>query len=379
MMKHICAVVFCSIFTACGSSTAVVPYNKTPALTPRPAPISSYEASNTSLYTRTNGILAVGYADFNSDGREDLLMAYVSGTTETTPIKLFLQNPMGKLVEDDSLLPLPVPGTVHARKIVIADFNGDGMPDAFIADHGYDHPPFPGATPILLLSKDGKFEMKPLPDVPAGFQHSATAADINGDAISDIFVTDTTHGAFLLMNDGVGNFTVTRHGIPFIGAGYYTSELIDVDDDGYYDLLVGGHEHEGAVTRIYWGDASGTFSTSRATDVPGDVDYRIVLDFDAEDLDGDNVHELVLTRTKSAPFYQGYYFQILQLKNRQATDVSTRIVSDRAAWEGATSAWIAWITLRDFNSDGFRDIVALDKGRALIYLNDGQGNFTKKP
>jgi hypothetical protein len=350
-----------------------------PESTPNPVPNSSYEASNTSLYVDTNRILAVGYADFNRDGRENLLAAYVSGTAETTPIKMFLQNSRGELFEDDSLLPSPVPGTVHARKIVIADFNGDSIPDAFIADHGFDQPPFPGAKPVLLLSRGGRYEVKQIPGVPVGFHHSATAADIHGDGIPHIFVTDSTNGAFLLVNDGVGNFTMTRQGIPLLRYGYYTAEFIDVDDDGYYDLLVSGHEGDGAVTRIYWGDASGTFNTSRATRIPGDVDYAIVLDFDAEDLDGDGIRELVLTRTKSDPFYEGYYFQILQLRNRQVTDVSTRIVTDRETWEGATSKWVPWITLRDFNGNGFRDIVVPDKGRELIYLNDGRGNFTKNP
>jgi len=36
---------------------------------------------------------------------------------------MFLQNRRGKLVEEASLLPSPVPGTVHARKIIIVDFN----------------------------------------------------------------------------------------------------------------------------------------------------------------------------------------------------------------------------------------------------------------
>lgn len=71
-----------------------------------------------------------------------------------------------------------------------------------------------------------------------------------------IIVTDTDNGAFLLVNDGAGNFTVTRRGIPRLRQGYYTSEVIDLDDDGYCDLIVGGHEHERASTRIYWGAAS---------------------------------------------------------------------------------------------------------------------------
>lgn len=335
---------------------------------------ASYEASKTSLYYDTGRTWAVGYADFNRDGREDVLMGYVSRTTESTPIKMFLQDPNGELIEDSSLLPSVVPGTVHARKVVIADLNSDGIPDALIVDHGYDQPPFPGAKPVLLISSEGRFEERPIPGVPAGFQHSASAADLTGDGHIDVFVTDTDNGAFLLVNDGAGNLAVTRRGIPRLRQGYYTSEVIDLDDDGYCDLIVGGHEHERAATRIHWGDASHGW---RMSIVPRDADYPIVLDLDAEDLDGDGVREIVITRTKSSPFYEGYYFQIVKQRNRQLEDVSHRIVPDKAEWRGGSCQWVPWINLRDVDGDGHRDIVATNKARSLVYLNDGHGVFAE--
>jgi hypothetical protein len=321
-----------------------------------------------------DGLSAVGYADFNRDGREDVLTGYSSGTRETTPLRMLVQSPSGQLILFNHLLPSPNPGSVCARKIIIADFNGDSNPDAFVADHGFDKPPFPGAQPILLLSQDSKLEVGQIPNIPTGFQHSASAADINGDGAPDIFVTDPTNRAFLLMNDGTGGFTVTRQGIPTIQHGYYTSEFIDLDDDGFYDLLVGGHEHEGAETLVFWGDATGTFTPSRSTRIPNDIDYQIVLDFDAEDLDGDGIRELVLTRTKSS--YRGFYFQMLEMADREFADVSDRIVPDRSTWEGRVARWIPWIVLRDFNGDGSLDLVVPDNGCSPVYLNDGEGNFT---
>jgi hypothetical protein len=348
----------------------------TPVPTPLPVAKSSYESSRTSMCVSLNGLSAVGYADFNRDGREDVLTGYGSGTTDTTPLEMLIQKPSGVLVPDNSLLPSPIPGSVSARKVIVVDFNGDKDPDAFVADHGFDKPPFPGAQPILLLSQDGKLEVGQIPNLPTGFQHSASAADINGDGAPDIFVTDTDNGAYLLMNDGAGGFTVTRQGIPAVQEGYYTSELIDLDDDGFYELLVGGHEHEGAATHVFWGDATGTFTRSRSTQVPNDMDYGIVLDFDAEDLDGDGVRELLLTRTK--PSYQGYYFQMLRVADRDFVDVSDRIVPSRSTWEGSSARWIPWIILRDFNGDGSLDLVVPDNDCNPVYLNDGQGNFTSK-
>ncbi len=339
---------------------------------------SSYEKSIPAKSYDLHNCLAVGYCDFNNDGREDLLMAWVSGSLEKMPIEMFLQDSTGNMVRNDSLLPIPIPGTVHARKIIVDDFNNDGIADTFIVDHGYDHPPFPGAKPILLLSSGMKYSEIEIKGIPTGFQHSATAADINGDGAPDIFVTDTTNGAFLLMNDGLGKFVVTRYGIPTLKGGYFTSEFIDMDNDGYFDLLVGGHEHEGATTYVYWGDASGRYSASRSTRIPEDADYRIVLDFDAEDLDGDGIRELILTRTKSNPFYEGYYFQMLKLTERHFTDISSQIVPEKRAWEGSTSEWVPYIVLRDFDKDGDKDIVMPDKSRCQVYINNGKGEFSRK-
>jgi len=348
-------------------------------LEPLPVPSSSYEASITSLYVETGWSLAVGYADFNQDGLEDVFVADVSGTTGTVPIKLYLQDSKGHYNENATLLPDPPPGTIHARKAVVTDYNADNIPDVFIADHGFDQPPFPGAKPLLLLSTNNGFEVAKIPGVPQGFQHSATAADITGDTFPDIFVTDTNNGAFLLLNDGTGQFTMTRSGLPYIVGGYYSSELIDLDEDGFYDLIVGGHEHEGAITWVYWGSAGGRYSPSAATRIPADEDYRIVLDFDAGDLDNDGDQELVITRTKSTPFYMGYYFQILEMQDREFTDVSNKLIPDRTSWEGSQGDWVPWTTLRDFNGDGYLDLVIPDKGRSMIFVNDGNGNFNRSP
>jgi hypothetical protein len=364
------------------SAVAETEYSTTPETTPlEPLPVSSssYEASITSLHIETGGTLAVGYADFNQDGLEDVFAAYISGTTGTVPVKLFLQDSRGDFIEDTSFLPEPLPGTVHARKAVVADFNADNVPDVFIADHGFDQPPFPGAKPLLLLSTNEGYRVTEIPGVPQGFQHSATAADINGDGSPDIFVTDITNGAFLLLNDGTGQFTLTRSRIPYIWAGYFTSELIDLDDDGYYDLLVGGHEQEGAVTWVCWGSSEGKYSYANATRIPADRDYRIVLDFDAGDLNNDGNQELVITRTKSTPFYQGYYFQILELHDRKFTDISTNIIPDRFNWEGSQGYWVPWITLRDFNDDGYLDLVNPNKRHSMIFINDGNGNLQREP
>lgn len=163
-MKRVLGVALSLVLSACSASVPVIEQYSADGSESTCVAVS-YEASKTSLYYDTDRTWAVGYADFYRDGLEDVLMGYVSRTTEATPIRMFLQDPNGELMEDNALLPAMVPGTIHARKVVIGDFNNDSIPDALIADHGYDQPPFPGAKPVLLISQAGRFEERIIPGV----------------------------------------------------------------------------------------------------------------------------------------------------------------------------------------------------------------------
>jgi hypothetical protein len=343
---------------------------------------SSYEFKQAAPwvhYGTATGVNAVGFADFNGDGNYDYVLGLSSNSTSSVPLQMYLGNSSGNFSQATSLL-AGSPATVHARKVIVGDFNGDHVPDFFVADHGYDAPPFPGATPVLVLSGGGKFTQAATPGVSKGFQHGASSADVRGAGKLDIVLLDSTNGAYYLTNDGLGSFTAGWGNLPASittpGANYFTVELIDVDGDGYFDLVVGGHEQDGFPTKVFWGDGSGTFSDSRSVTVPGDPDYPVVLDFLAEDTDGDGVKELVINRTKANPFYEGYYFQILMQANRQFTDASYRIAPSKSNWMGSNAHWVDWIQLVDANQDGVLDLRVMDRSFELVFLNDGHGDFS---
>ena len=70
------------------------------------------------------------------------------------------------------------PSGVHPREALLADFNGDGMKDLFIADHGHDAPPFPGwSNQLLLWTSEGYIDASDrLPDDSTGFSHTPPSA-----------------------------------------------------------------------------------------------------------------------------------------------------------------------------------------------------------
>ena len=71
---------------------------------------------------------------------------------------IFLTNTPGKGFSLFKPIMDIAPYTGAPRSSVIEDFNGDGVNDIFIADHGVDHDPYPGYQNTLILSApNGKF------------------------------------------------------------------------------------------------------------------------------------------------------------------------------------------------------------------------------
>lgn len=342
---------------------------------------SSYEFQKTVLYVDRQGIrqtnqgtfvLAIAYADFDDDGDEDVFMASGDGSANPTDVEMYLNDGTGNFTLDLTVFDGDIPGLIHPRKALVGDYNKDNLPDIFVVGHGYDQPPWPGESPVLLLSSPNGLQSSEGLTTLSGFYHGAASADIDKDGDLDIFVADTTQPLFLT-NDGTGNFVHTTSILPeeLQYKGLYTSELIDIDLDGYYDLLVGGHEFEGMNTLIYWGSVQGIYSAGNKTQLPGVSGQGIVLDMDAEDIDQDGDTDVVLTRTGSDNFYVGYYIQVVVNNgNRLFTDDTTNRITN-----GTGANWIDWIRLQDKNGDQFVDIIVDDASRNLIWWNDGTGKF----
>ena len=331
--------------------------------------------SHLAIYGR-HDYAALAYADLNADGRTDIFYSPVSGSTDPVPAEVYTDNGMGGFDLSTGLLGVDPPGGVHPRKALPGDFNGDGRPDIFVLDHGYDHEPFPGAHPYALLSSpNGYVQAEGLAGV-TGFHHGGASADIDADGDLDVLVTDNFTRPFFFVNDGAGSFawdTTRVHGIEHTGI--FTAELVDVDRDGYVDLLAAGHEYDGFDTQILWGDRSGVFTTARATKLPAIRGHGTVVDIDVADTDGDGDRDVVLNRTgdDTGPgWYHGYYLQLLeQTGARSFSDRTPRLHGNR----NSEAEWITWLRIADIDEDGDLDVFADEASRRLIWKNDGSGEF----
>ena len=372
------------------SPTPVVP----PTPTLLPANITSYELSNAApvirrYKTQGNALFAVAYADFDRDGYLDAFTGPVSWNESGIRVQLFKGgiSASGEITWKEATREYilgDIPEGINPRKAIIADFNGDGYPDVYAADHGYDYPPYPGAMNILLLSDgEGHLVHTQIPGDLVGFHHAAAAGDIDNDGDADVFVPGFQ--SYFLINDGTGSFTRSYAPLPsgINASPIFTAELIDIDKDGFIDLVASGFEHKGTKTAIYWGDGSGKFRASDKTILAGVADYGIIVDIDAADINGDDLNDLIITRTGSPPnneYHSGYYVQVLMpLTSREFVDESDqRIIlpeSIPVPWN-----WITWIKVIDADQDGDMDLVVNDTDIEwdMTWENDGYGYFTPK-
>lgn len=346
--------------------------------------------TNWRVFRRSEPGTSIAYGDFDGDGDEDVFFSPARNAgqpdcfphnycfTQATPVEMWENDDNNFVLNTQKFFDGNVPEVFATRKALTGDFNGDGKLDIFLATHGpIVAPPLPREEPpvLILSTENGLVQTQGLDDF-VGFNHGAASADIDQDGDLDIFVTDDD--SFFLVNDGNGNFERNTSAVPSTinEQAVFTAELVDVDNDGFPDLLVGGHDFGSgaAPTAIYWGNSSGEYNDSSKTILPSVNGQGVTTDIDVGDLDGDGNKDIVVHRTAEEPFYVGYYIQVISgLGNRMFSDVTDQNIEYGA---DATGRWIIWLRLVDVNGDGSLDITTDgDRYFGVTWLNDGSGRL----
>lgn len=243
--------------------------------------------------------LAYALGDFFQEGTYSL----VSHTQEADNSKPFAQGAIpghikfwkldakGNWVDHTSDILPDNSGCVWPRKILVADFNGDQLPDVYVSCTGFDAAPFAGENQRILLSDKTTHTYKNTVVPVIAYAHGASAADIDGDGNVDVIVADmngngSRNQLYALKGNGDGTFTVDYNAVDRIelnnqaNGPMWTTELIDLDQNGTYSLIAGGNETGGHRSIIIPFDAATkSYAIKPITNLPNDSTYITPYDF----------------------------------------------------------------------------------------------------
>lgn len=211
------------------------------------------ENTNTSLSQIMYSAIAVG--DLNGDNNQDFIVTGTK-TGENSPIvfEIYYNNGDGSFTKNTTS---GIPGVKYGS-VAIADLTNDGLPDIVVNGNlGSQY-----ITKVFRQNQDGTFS-----DLNAGLLGTYFSAikvfDANADGNPDILVTGLSTNyrpeTKLYINSGSGTFTEKTTTLP----GIYISSIdaMDINDDGYPDLLISGTNYSRIPTlTIYTNDGSGNFT-----------------------------------------------------------------------------------------------------------------------
>ena len=307
--------------------------------------------------------------DIDGDGQEDLF--YYEGydlnisPTPNPPPSVFMNtganlkqtNYTGANIKDP-----------HGTKILVGDFNNDSLPDIF-SNVAVD-PPF-GAFPflndnnhLLLNSKNGFTTVKEFPD--QGFWYTGCSGDIDNDGDLDIIAFNfhnQSNGvkSRIMWNDGKANFTIDFTGVGDIPV-VYLSELVDVNNDGFLDLVIvfvpAIFPSRVNDFRVLWGNGKGfSLTNSSSISISGEW-YLMNLDF--TDLDADGTKEIIASGNYNNPVGSGapiYFISLFKSadKGKTFSDKTSQYIDNN------TAGRFYHIRVQDIDKNGQLDIFSGEK------------------
>lgn len=198
--------------------------------------------------------------DFDNDGRLDYVVTGVAKRSPFDASRSEVFRNTGSGFASYAVLPPAWNGPV-----AVIDYNSDGREDVLVSGSFAD-PYTQRAETHLFINTGSGFELSPvvLPELETG---SIDVADYNNDGVPDIVMTGqgpatgTSFGSFVLRGNVGGGFTTIQANS--VGRSESTGAWIDFDQDGRLDFIQTGNrfQSESATPTTLWRNTEGAANT----------------------------------------------------------------------------------------------------------------------
>jgi hypothetical protein len=291
------------------------------------------------------GPVSVAVADLNHDGIPDVVTADEDPTLGNR-VSVLLGNGDGTFRPTVNYLVGKSP-----QSVVVADVNGDGIPDLITANQGTYPNNTDGSVSVLLGNGDGTFQ--PAVNYAAGIKPYAVAVgDLGNDGQLDLVVAnDTSAGTVsVLRGNGDGTF---QDPVSYASGSHPDAVAVsDLTGDGILDIVVANSASN--TLSILLGNGDGTFKAKNDYVASGQPESVAVAD-----LNGDGIPDLVTANGSNS--------------------VSVLIGNGDGSFQTPANHFVAGansVAVVDVNQDGVPDLVTADLGGAVsVLVGNGDGSF----
>lgn len=244
-----------------------------------------------------------------------------------------------------------------------ADVNGDGLEDVFMGSSQ-------GQSSRLYLQTPSGFVLSPQAAFVAD-SVSATASvlffDADGDGDADLYCASGGYNDFtesderledrLFINDGKGNFTLSKNALPVMINSKSVVATVDYDDDGDLDLFVCGRVVPGMYPQaphsyLLQNDGKGRFTDVTLSAAPQMQRAGMITDAKWFDVNKDGKKDLLVVGEWMHPT-----IFINDGKHLQIDTTNYWFASSAASQSQTYTGWWNTIALADLDNDGDTDIV----------------------